>query len=285
MKSSVLTIYSGRREHLAAQYSGLLRSNKYPAEWILIAINEDPVIFPEEKFPIVSRRINSAPGSSELPLAQARNEAFELSSFDNLIFLDVDCIPYASLVSVYERMTKDNELLMGTVGYLPPQATATDWSFADLEGVAEDHPAQPSLTLGERRMSHSYELFWSLCFGITKETFSRIGGFDETYTGYGGEDTDFAYSARDAGVRFGFVGARAFHQYHPTYSPPLQHLESIVENAKYFRSKWGEWPMKQWLNEFARRGIVHFCEETADIEILRRPDDTEIKAANHSMTR
>ncbi|MFD0427690.1 glycosyltransferase family 2 protein [Streptomyces zhihengii] len=48
-----------------------------------------------------------------------------------------------------------------------------------------------------------------------------MGGFCEQYTGYGGEDTDFAATATRSGVDLWWVGgAEAYHQHHPVHTPP-----------------------------------------------------------------
>ncbi|WP_425466922.1 galactosyltransferase-related protein [Rarobacter faecitabidus] len=54
------------------------------------------------------------------------------------------------------------------------------------------HPARPAPAPGEIVAGGSYDLFWSLTFALSSATWQRIGGFDEGYCGYGGEDTDFA---------------------------------------------------------------------------------------------
>lgn len=102
-----------------------------------------------------------------------------------------------------------------------------------------------------------YELFWSLSFAATRETWDRLGGFDEGYEGYGGEDTDFAFRAREAGIALVWVGgAHAYHQHHPTSNPPVQHLDDILRNGRRFAERWGEWPMQGWLSAFADLGLV-----------------------------
>ena len=55
----------------------------------------------------------------------------------------------------------------------------------------------------------------------------------------------------------GWLGsARAYHQHHPTSSPPVQHLADILHNGALFRRRWGRWPMEGWLLEFERMGLV-----------------------------
>jgi GT2 family glycosyltransferase len=85
----------------------------------------------------------------------------------------------------------------------------------------------------------------------------EVGGFDEAFEGYGGEDTDFAFSLRARGIPLVWVGgADAYHQYHETSSPPWQHLDDILRNGALFAEKWGEWPMGGWLAAFAEAGAV-----------------------------
>ena len=57
---------------------------------------------------------------------------------------------------------------------------------------------------GEVVPAQDYNLFWSLSFALTADTWRRIeaefGGFDEGFSGYGGEDTDFARQLREHGI-------------------------------------------------------------------------------------
>jgi hypothetical protein len=89
------------------------------------------------------------------------------------------------------------------------------------------------------------------------EGWSKIGGFDEQYQGYGAEDTDFAMLAQQAGVELTWVGgASAFHQWHPTASPPVRHLDDILRNGALFATRWGWWPMESWLEQFEAQALI-----------------------------
>jgi GT2 family glycosyltransferase len=102
-----------------------------------------------------------------------------------------------------------------------------------------------------------HRLFWSLSFALTARTWHETGGFCEDYTGYGGEDTDFALTAAARGVGLWWVGgAPAYHQHHPVSRPPVEHLDDILRNGALFRKRWGTWPMEGWLRGFAERGLV-----------------------------
>ena len=75
--------------------------------------------------------------------------------------------------------------------------------------------------------------------------------------GYGGEDTDLGFTARQKGIDIWSIpGATAYHQHHETHDPPVQHLADIVANARCFRAKWGVWPMRGWLRAFADDGLI-----------------------------
>ena len=59
-----------------------------------------------------------------LPLAAARNAAARAAVGDQLIFLDMDCIPVPELVADYAGfLDAQDALLMGEVLYLPGGAT------------------------------------------------------------------------------------------------------------------------------------------------------------------
>ena len=54
----------------------------------------------------------------------------------------------------------------------------------------------------------------------------------------------------------GTAAARAYHQHHPVSSPPVEHLHDVLRNGRLFCDRWGEWPMRGWLEQFERRGLV-----------------------------
>ncbi len=141
------------------------------------------------------------------------------------MFLDVDCIPAETcLAAITKRAstwsTGTDALLCGPVTYLAPPGVKGD--PVALERMINPHPARPAPPDGDVVSSADYELFWSLSFALTAATWRRIGGVCDRYYGYGAEDTDFAQTARAAGVPMRWVGgAHAFHQFHPCRIPRL----------------------------------------------------------------
>ncbi|HXH33485.1 MAG TPA: glycosyltransferase [Plantibacter sp.] len=202
------------------------------------------------------------PGRHGLRLAAARNAgaaAALAAGAELLVFLDADCVPGPSMLSRYREAAARHPaaVLCGPVTYLDAGVDTTD---ADtLAARTAPHPARPNPSEGSERVATAdeYSLFWSLSFALTAETWRHAPRFDEGFEGYGGEDTDFAWSLRVVQVPLAWVGgAHAYHQYHETQSPPWQHLDDILRNGAHFAAKWGQWPMTGWLEAFAEAGAV-----------------------------
>lgn len=286
---AVVTIVHGRHDHLERQLWGLRRQLLPPDAHVVVAM-DDPHV------EAVARAqagdwdvlVPSLPRhDGHLPLAAARNlgvDAAERAGADRVVLLDVDCIPspgvlerYAGVLASVDRRgpgatevpsvagvraTRETPVVVaGEVAYLPPAPGHRDYRELGLEALADlapPHPARPVLDADEVRAADDLRLFWSLSFALTVRSWRALGGFDEGYVGYGGEDTDFGQRIGAAGGRLLWVGgALAHHQHHATSSPPVQHVRDVVANANRFAARWGWWPMEGWLEAFAERGLAH----------------------------
>lgn len=270
---TLVTIVHGREQHLARQLAAIDSAEAVPELHVIVAMDD----------PAVARRyadrprtlvVECASTGSHLPLAAARNAgaaAARERGAEVLVFLDVDCLPASGLFARYDEAVRahPDDLVCGAVGYLPE---GTDYDRPDLfADAARFHGFRPRLDVGHTSPG-DHLAFWSLSFATTPDTWQAIGGFFEGYTGYGGEDTDFAVTAREAGVPLRWVGgAEAFHQYHPTTNPPVQHVDDIVRNGALFAERWGFWPMQGWLDQFAELGLVRLDPATGDYERMPRP--------------
>jgi hypothetical protein len=277
---SVLTLVKGREAHLAQQIEGLWRSTVPPAAHIIVNMGGGPLVLPPSPCP---RTVIDFPADG-LPLAAARNLAAAQAGTDVLLFLDVDCIPQAGLLAALETaMRTFDGLLCAEIRYLAGDEARGDWDEFLLLRTALPHPARDFPAAG-LRLEANAGLFWSLAFAVHRRTFAALGGFDERFTGYGAEDTDFSFRARAAGVPLAFLGgAAAFHQHHDVYDPPLQHFADIVANARLFFARWGEWPMRGWLDAFAARGLLRLSADR--LEVIRPPRADECGAARQPPTR
>lgn len=271
MSLSVLTIVRNRTAHLANLLEGVRRSALQPGEVIVVDMSDEPVT---EKLVAPGVRFERLE-TDGLPLAQARNRAAACATGEHLVFLDVDCIPMRHCLGHLSAALDERDgLICAEALYLGPGDASGAWEESDLLARGYRHPVRRFPEKGLKEVANP-GLFWSLAFAIRRTTFARIGGFDERFTGYGAEDTDFGFAAHAAGCPMYFLGgAIACHQHHETFDPPLQHLDDIVANAIRFHRKWGWWPMEGWLQAFAQIGLVEWSADR--LCIRRQPTSDEL---------
>ncbi|AGL16566.1 glycosyltransferase family 2 protein [Actinoplanes sp. N902-109] len=253
--TAVITLCSAARlEHVRRQQRLLAGQ---PVRRVLVWLDADPPP-PVAEF-ADAEVLHVPPGPAGLRLAAGRNRGAAAAGADLLVFLDADCLPGPDLLTRYRDAAQayPGGVLCGPVTYLP--AGVLPEHPAELSALTSPHAARPAPPDGENVVAgpDDYRLFWSLSFAVTAATWAALGGFHPGYEGYGGEDTDLAYTARAAGVPLVWVGgAHAYHQHHPTSSPPWQHLDDILRNGRLFAGRWGFWPMQGWLDAFAAAGAI-----------------------------
>jgi N-acetylglucosaminyl-diphospho-decaprenol L-rhamnosyltransferase len=281
VQTSVLTIVRGRSQHLRNLILGLQQQRQCPDELVIAWMQPEPETdLPNPGCPI--RHVH-VPGD-RLPLAASRNAAVHAAKNDDLVFLDVDCIPSPNLIASYAKaMSQRRGLFLGEVFYLPQGATREEWTFEDLDRLGTVHPSKPTIPqIGVRREPNSGEL-WGLSFALSKEAYLSIGGMDEAFVGYGGEETDFATRLSATGIPvYWTANARAYHQHHPIAVPPLQHFDDIVKNAARFHEKHGRWCMDYWLGQLASLGLIAWTEEARSIQVLKRPDTADLQRSKRA---
>ncbi len=280
MTLSVLTLVKNRPDHLSNLVEGLRRSLRPPDELVVVDMSDDPMVLARTDFPSTIVRFQTR----GLPLARARNLAAAQARGDHLLFLDVDCIPTRNLAGLMDvALCGRDALVCAEVRYLAAGDVSPGWSEDDLLNRGRLHPVRDFPEAGLREETNA-GLFWSLAFGLRRDRFETLGGFDERFVGYGAEDTDFGFRARDAGLPLLFMGGTgAFHQHHGVYDPPLQHFDDIVRNAETFQSTWGLWPMMGWLKAFEALGLLRIG--TDRLERLRAPTEAEILSARQPIDR
>lgn len=272
---SALTLVRNRQAHLDRLVEGLSLSATPPDELVVIDMSDAPVTLPPLSFPV---RIERLAGDA-LPLAAARNLAAALASGDNLLFLDVDCIVSSSVCGRMQALLAEHDAVVcPEVLYLPAGAVPPGpLSETDLRAAGRPHPVRPFPQEGES-LERNPGLFWSLAFALRRSTFHRLGRFDETYVGYGAEDTDLGFRIEREGLPLLFAGdAPVFHQHHEGYDPPLQHFRALIANANRFHAAWSIWPMDGWLRAMADLGLVDWSSE--ELTIHRDPTPAEIAAS------
>ncbi len=293
---AVITLAHGRHDHLAAQLAGLRSGTRAPDVYVVAAMDDDeiaPLVAAAAPVAATTEVLSVVRGRHGLPLASARNAAAAAASragAEVLVFLDVDCVPGPDLVARYlaecGRHVAEHgrdavghgrhvvgrgrhvagrgpgrpaypQVFSGAVHYLPPRNPGQERYTATDLAASRPHPARPVATTADRVAATDLRLFWSLSFAITATDWTALGGFDEGYEGYGGEDTDFAMRVdRADGALWWVRGAPAYHQHHLVENPPVRHLADIVRNSNRFHERWGVFPMEGWLSAFEAEGLI-----------------------------
>lgn len=276
----MLTLVRGRQNHFDHLIAGLRAQVAYPEELVVAYMQDFPPAVPPN-LPFAVRMVHVA--GDRLPLAKARNAAARAASGEVLALLDVDCIPDPNFVRRAAEAVPESEVgvFLPEVGYLP--ARESGWidaatgrpDFSLIASVSRRHPAKPDLTGISVASIPGHGELWGLAFILHRQTWAAAGGMDELYFGYGGEETDFAQRLKQAGSGLSWLGGTVcYHQHHKVYIPPLQHFDAILENARRYRRKWGNWCMTYWLDQFEEMGLI--TRDAVAITKLRSPTDEEI---------
>lgn len=151
--------------------------------------------------------------------AAARNLGARATSRAVLTFLDADTAPEPGyLAALTTRVSASPDVL--SVGRR---------RHADLSGTGAELPEPTWLVDGYAETrdlldadGRSFRFVISAVMACRRSLFDRLGGFDERYVGYGGEDWDFAYRAWNAGALL--VHERAAVAWHdgPSWAPTTQ---------------------------------------------------------------
>jgi glycosyltransferase involved in cell wall biosynthesis len=138
--------------------------------------------------------------------AKIRNKAVLASQSDYLIFLDGDCVPFPDFITQHSQLAEENWFVSGHRILLSEQFTHT--VLAESLSVHHDTPLQylqhyfsrhtnrlfPLLRLNLNILRKAHAKRWqgvkSCNLGLWKKDFIAINGFDESFTGWGYEDSD-----------------------------------------------------------------------------------------------
>lgn len=164
--------------------------------------------------------------------ARARNLAASQASGDYLVFLDGDCIPNRNFIAQHERLAERGCFVNGSRVLLSegltlqvlkcnvdlPNHAALFWLKARMRGDSNKllHLLNWPWRLFRVKQGFRWHGIRSCNFGVWRQDFERVNGFDETFEGWGHEDADLVLRLYHLGVqrKNGFMATEVFHLWH-----------------------------------------------------------------------
>lgn len=164
--------------------------------------------------------------------SRARNMAAVQSEADYLVFLDGDCIPNPHFVVSHEQLREQGVFVNGNrvllsesltcrvlaMGVDLQQARWQDWVRWRLSGDSNKlvHLLHWSNAPFRKERYFRWKKIRSCNFGVWRNDFVRVNGFDESFQGWGHEDADLVLRLHHAGVqrKNGFCASEVYHLWH-----------------------------------------------------------------------
>ncbi|MCS7477647.1 glycosyltransferase [Umezawaea endophytica] len=137
--------------------------------------------------------------------AAVRNLAARHSTGDVLVFLDADTVPVADYVErvVHHIGLCPDVLAVGRRRHTSFSRLAEDEQPQDVDALDEPPWLRDAYAATENLLhadGRSFRFVIGAVMACRRALFFDLGGFDERFVGYGGEDWDFAYRAWNAGA-------------------------------------------------------------------------------------
>lgn len=179
--------------------------------------------------------------------AKIRNKAVAKAAGNYLIFLDGDCVPFYSFIRKHRQLAEKNWLVMGNrvllnqstteqvLTFLSGKVPVYEWSYITWfrvwlsSGCNRFLPLLPIPWLWRKKSATSWRGVKTCNLGMWKEDFLKVNGFDESYVGWGYEDSDLTIRLMRQGVRRkqGRFAVPVIHLWHPE-SDRSQEAENLA---------------------------------------------------------
>lgn len=164
--------------------------------------------------------------------SRARNLAAGSSAADYFVFMDGDCIPNPHFVEGHSALLEAGFFVNGSRVLLSESLTKkilaneidinrahwSDWFRWRLAGDVNKliHLLQWPDAPFRNQKSFRWKKIRSCNFGVWRNDFLRVNGFDESFQGWGHEDADLVLRLHNAGLqrKNGFCATEVYHLWH-----------------------------------------------------------------------
>ena len=210
---SVVVAYYEAPEALELTLAAL-EGQTYPRELFEVVIIDDgsrtPLVAPTAS-PLEVRVVHQE--DRGFGLARARNTGARAANSEILVFLDCDMMPEAGWLAEHARWhhAANDALTLGFRAHVEVDgidAVAVRTRAGSLTDLFADRPSDRPAWIGyhmtrtRELTSDDDDLFRVVTggnLGISRSFFESVGGYDETFTQWGAEDTEFGYRAYTMG--------------------------------------------------------------------------------------
>lgn len=266
MKISVIVPVYNRLEHMRAQLICLMKQKVQPYELIITddGSKEKVLEYIEDLLPKVKFSIKHIYQEDKgFRKTRALNNGVKESEGEYLVFCDQDLVFGEDYLEVVSRKAKNGEFLH----FRPVNLTEnerdifikeiedTNFSYEKFAGnLDEEHRVSVKRTLKKDRLRRLINKFGfskrgiklvGMSYGLFKNDYLKINGYDEKYQGWGYEDDDFGNRLYMAGIkgREGKTKDLQLHLWHhldPTKKKSLneeyyqKRREEVLSKGKYF---------------------------------------------------
>jgi GT2 family glycosyltransferase/tRNA A-37 threonylcarbamoyl transferase component Bud32 len=186
--------------------------------------------------------------------AMIRNRAVALARYDYLIFIDGDCVTFPDFIANHARLAQKGWFVAGNRVLLTQkwteqvlehqvplhQLSFADWAVARLKRKYNRFFALWKLPLGLLRKirPHKWQGVKTCNLAVWREDFLRVNGFDESFIGWGSEDSDLVVRLLRSNIqrKTGKCAATVLHLWHPcqersTSYMPIKSVKGIDQSS------------------------------------------------------
>ena len=211
-------------------------------------------------------------------VAATRNMGIRLATSDLCIFIDNGIILHSQAVETHIDTHLEQGESCGVIGYIYGFHTESisENLIAEIKGLVDDNQPDDAISLlHERNLLDPREKFykefgddlsawpapfvvcWTGNLSIPRETLLKIGMFDESFTSWGGEDTDLGLSLQKEGIPF-VLSRKASSVHYPHEKDTLslwdtsfdEALKEHLKKKEYLLNKHPIQAMKAWMDTY-----------------------------------
>jgi len=194
-------------------------------------------------------------------LASIRNKAIAASSAEYIVQVDGDLILHPYFIADHMAMKKQGYFVAGSRVMLSKRSTQ---NLLEHNSINLRKYAQPNLDMNgirngllRRYLAKRYKAKGKHTFYVKgcnmaffKSDLLKVNGYNETFTGWGREDSEIAIRLMNAGIKKQFIkmGGVCYHLYHPVASREMEE-ENVRMMTEAFNKKiaWTDKGISQYL--------------------------------------